>query len=132
MKRLLIASMLLFGGICSCAADTYVFRDTLRPNGHNRTMAAKAADGRSCGATRKSMFADPSAFQQCMQSRGWTLDHIVPDRPASYIDPDTGMSCHNAGGVAICDPPQGTVKYFDPEQGLNCQRTGIVSVCSNF
>jgi hypothetical protein len=46
-------------------------------------------------------------------------------------DPDTGMSCRNFGGVAVCDPPQGTVHYRNHE-GLNCTRTGIVSVCSSF
>jgi hypothetical protein len=42
------------------------------------------------------------------------------------------MSCQTIGGVAVCDPPQGTVKYYDPDQGLNCTRTGLVSICSNF
>ena len=49
-----------------------------------------------------------------------------------YIDPDTGMDCKNYGGVAVCDPPKGTVHYHDPDQGLNCTRTGIVAVCSSF
>jgi hypothetical protein len=51
---------------------------------------------------------------------------------SSYIDPDTGMVCQNFGGVAVCDPPQGTVRYHDPDTGLDYQRTGIVAVCSNF
>ena len=68
------------------------------------------------------------------------VDRYVPDpktrvaagkRSSTYIDPDTGMSCRNVGGAAICVPPHGTVRYFDPEQGLNCQRTGLVAICSN-
>jgi hypothetical protein len=132
MKRIIIASMLLLSSaVYASAADTWVFRDTLRPGGHERSMAAKRADGRKCGSSRQNTFSDSSNFAQCMQTRGWALDHVIPDQTSRYIDPDTGMSCRNVGGAAICDPPQGTVKYFDPEQGLNCTRTGIVSVCSN-
>ncbi len=82
-----------------------------------------------------------------MRGRGWVVDRYKADPPtsraaagraaaggnrSSYIDPDTGMVCQNIGGVAVCDPPQGTVRYHDPDTGLDCQRTGIVAVCSNF
>jgi hypothetical protein len=69
------------------------------------------------------------------------IDHVVPGakpqarKPAAseqtYIDPDTGMSCHDVGGGAICVPPQGTVRYYDSRHHLNCQRTGAVAVCTN-
>jgi len=48
-----------------------------------------------------------------------------------YIDPDTGMVCHNAGIAAICVPPNGTVRYTN-DDGLNCTRTGLMSLCTNF
>jgi hypothetical protein len=123
------------------AADTYHFKDVLRPHGHERGLSAKFADGRSCGASGSHFSGDVEAFERCMRAHGWAVDRYTPDPKArvserrsssTYIDPDTGMSCHNAGGVAICEPPRGTVRYFDPEQGLNCVRTGIVAVCSNF
>jgi hypothetical protein len=74
-----------------------------------------------------------------MRAHGWVVDRYSPDpkprvsagKSPTYIDPDTGMSCRNFGGVAVCGPPQGTVHYRD-EEGLNCTRTGIVSVCSSF
>ncbi len=80
-----------------------------------------------------------TAFEQCMRPHGWVVDHCTPDPKPSvgatqtsstYIDPDTGMSCQDFGGIAVCDPPQGTVHYQN-RKGLNCTRTGIVSVCSN-
>jgi hypothetical protein len=133
MRVLIVASLLvLAGAVQASASDTYVFRDALQPGGHPRSMAAKRADGRKCGSTRQNTFSDVTAFEQCMQTRGWALDHVVPDQSARYIDPDSGMSCQNIGGAAICDPPQGTVKYYDPDQGFNCTRTGLVAVCSNF
>jgi hypothetical protein len=133
MKRTILSTVLILGGMLNAArGDTWVFRDTLRPNGHDRSMAAKRIDGRKCGSTRQNVFSDGDAFVRCMQTYGWALDHIVSDQSARYIDPDSGMSCQNIGGVAVCDPPQGTVKYYDPDQGLNCTRTGLVSICSNF
>jgi hypothetical protein len=84
-------------------ADASHFKNAVRANGHQRGIAAKSS--RSARAR---------------------------SNPPSYIDPDTGMSCQNFGGVAVCGPPQGTVKYYDPEQGLNCERTGLVAICSNF
>jgi hypothetical protein len=75
-----------------------------------------------------------------MRAHGWMVDRYTPDprqrvsaggNSSTYIDPHTGMSCRNFGGVAVCDPPQGTVHYQN-EEGLNCTRTGIVSICSNF
>lgn len=128
-------------------ADTYYFRDVLRPNGHERSMAAKFADGRACGATAGHTFSNVPAFETCMRARGWVFDHYKADPPtsrvaagraapgggrSSYIDPDTGMVCQNFGGIAVCDPPQGTVRYYNPEQGLNCQRTGLMAICSNW
>jgi hypothetical protein len=123
------------------ADDTYHFKDVLRPHGYERSLTAKLADGRLCGATGSHFSGDVQAFKKCMRAHGWIVDRYTPDHKvhvgdhknhSSYIDPDTGMSCRNVGGVGICEPPRGTVRYFDPEQGLNCQRTGIVSICSNF
>jgi hypothetical protein len=89
MKRAIIGTVLgtmaIMGGLPNAAsADTWVFRDTLRPGGHDRTMAAKLADGRSCGASHNS-FKDRSPFVPCMLARGWALDHIVPDPPSAHV-----------------------------------------------
>jgi hypothetical protein len=136
-----IALFTVLSVIAAHADDTYHFKDVLRPHGHERTLTAKLADGRACGASGSYFSGDLQAFEKCMRAHGWVADRYTPDRkahvgghknPSTYIDPDTGLSCRNFGGVAICEPPRGTVRYFDPEQGLYCQRTGIVSVCSNF
>ncbi len=124
------------------ANDTAIFRDALKPNGHERTKSEKFADGQRCGASgpAHTIRATMPVFESCMRAKGWVLDHYTQDPktrvgPAksvsTYIDPDTGMSCQNYGGVAVCGPPQGTVHYRD-EEGLNCTRTGIVSVCTSF
>jgi hypothetical protein len=131
MKRLVFGTALILAAMLTAAsADTDVFRDTLRPGGHDRSMAAKIADGRKCGLSRQNTFTNSAAFLPCMEARGWVLDHVVQDKSARFIDPETGLSCYNQGGASICEPPQGTVKYTD-KHGLSCTRTGAVSVCSN-
>jgi hypothetical protein len=94
MIRKLLATTLILGGMLTAAhADTWVFRDTLRPNGHERSMAAKRADGAKCGAERGGRsFSDAAAtnMQQCMSARGWTLAHIIPDRPARHARSSNG------------------------------------------
>jgi hypothetical protein len=126
--------------VSAAHADTYHFKDVRKPHGHARSLSAKFADGRSCGASGTRFSGNVNAFEQCMRNHGWVVDRYTPDpkprvsaggNASTYIDPDTGMSCRNFGGVAVCDPPQGTVHYRNDE-GLNCTRTGIVSVCSNF
>src|SRR6476469_5007090 len=88
MRTLIVAPLLvLAGAVQASASDTYIFRDTLQPRGHYRSMAAKRADGRKCGSTSQNTFSHAAAFEQCMKARGWVLDHIVPDQSGRCIDP---------------------------------------------
>jgi hypothetical protein len=83
MTRKLLGAILILGGMLTAAhADTWVMRDTLRPNGHERSKAAKYADSKKCGAPGNGRsFNDNNApnMQQCMLARGWVLDHVIPD-----------------------------------------------------
>ena len=101
MKRpimnMALATTLILGGLLNAAhADTWVFRDTLRPNGHERGMAAKRADGRRCGALpggRSFNDADAPHMRECMFTHGWALDHVIPDprsaRARARVSDDT-------------------------------------------
>jgi hypothetical protein len=64
------------------ADDIAYFRDTLRPNGHERSAAARRADGRGCGAGPDLTIGFMPAFQTCMSGKGWVLDHYGPDPSA--------------------------------------------------
>jgi hypothetical protein len=81
--RKLLGTMLILGGMLTAVhADTWVMKDTLRPNGRERSMAAKRADARKCGAAHGGQsFNDDAApnMQQCMLAHGWVLDHVIPD-----------------------------------------------------
>jgi hypothetical protein len=101
----------------------------IRPHGHKRSAAIGNANIEFCyrknGLTRYQV--DTQAFKDCMMTRGyrWVSTTAVPDTPGakpaddSFIDPDTGMSCRDVGGGALCVPPQGIVHYQNPH-GLNC------------
>jgi hypothetical protein len=85
MKRTIMGALLILGGMLNAAhADAWVFRDALRPHGHDRGMAAKRADGRKCGASHN-MFTASATFEQCILARGWAFDHAIPDRPTTHM-----------------------------------------------
>jgi hypothetical protein len=142
MKRSLIVCVLLLCTLNQAyASHSQVnFRDMIRPHGHKRSAAIGNANIEFCyrktGLTRYEV--DTQAFKDCMMTRGyrWVSTTTASDPPEakpaddSFIDPDTGMSCRDVGGGALCVPPQGTVHYQN-RHGLNCTRTGIASVCSN-
>ena len=147
MRWLMTATVMLTAlSLSEAQADTYHFKDVLRPHGHERSTVTKYADGRFCDASAGHFFSNVTAFESCMRSRDWVVDGYTPDATqtrvaarrravagsSKYIDPDTGMSCQNYGGIAVCDPPRGTVRYYDSKHGLNCTRTGLVAICSNF
>jgi hypothetical protein len=65
------------------AAATNIYRDTMNPNGHARSMTAKRADMRACGAINGGVrHEDFPRFDACMGAHGWVIDHVVPDPPA--------------------------------------------------
>jgi hypothetical protein len=142
VTRLSAAGVVTLGVLLPSAsqADSYHFKDELRPHGQARTLSAKLADAKSCGASGTHISGNVAAFRRCMRAHGWVVDRYTPDpKPpvgatedsTTYIDPETGLSCRNYGGIAVCDTHPGTVHYRN-EEGLNCTRTGIVNVCSSF
>jgi hypothetical protein len=125
MRRLLlVTTALLFCGTIGGQADAttlphrdITFHDTLRPNGHQRSLAVANATANSCYAsTGTSREHNPTqAFKDCMKARGflWMSTKEVGGAPTKqvasrlpkghFIDPDTGGVCHNTGWATICD-----------------------------
>ena len=65
------------------SAETDVYKDVRMRNGHARSMAAKRADMRACGAVNaKVSDKDFPKADACMQAHGWVIDHVVPDKGA--------------------------------------------------
>jgi hypothetical protein len=130
MKRIMIAMAFALGAAVSAHADTstYYWQGKGGRADEQLQAAARLCDQRY-GVVENGAITSAN-YKRCMLKQGWKYGNTA--RVRTYISPDTGMSCHTEGGIAVCDPPQGTVKYFDPDQGLWCTRTGLVSVCSNF
>ena len=130
MKRIMIAMAFALGAAVSAHADTstYYWQGKGGWTGEQLQAAARLCDQRY-GVVENGAITLAN-YKRCMLKQGWKYGNTA--RVRTHISPDTGMSCHTEGGIAVCDPPQGTVKYFDPDQGLWCTRTGLVSVCSNF
>ena len=129
MKRIILAGALALSAIAGARADTstYLWLGKGQRDDARLQAAAQVCDQQYGVVENGAITSAP--YKRCMLRLGWQYQGTV--REKTYIDPTSGMSCQNQGGVAICDPPHGTVKYFDPDQGLWCTRTGIVSVCSN-
>jgi hypothetical protein len=101
MRRAVIAVMLLVVATVCAQADTYIFKDVLKPHGQPRDMAAKLADGRACGSSGESFSARSTAkFTKCMRAHGWAIDHIVRDP-------------HDRAQDDARDPVNSTVVHFD-------------------
>ena len=130
MKRIMIAMAFALGAAVSAHADTstYYWQGKGGRADEQLQAAARLCDQRH-GVVENGAITSAN-YKRSMLKQGCKYGSTA--RVRTYISPDTGMSCHTEGGIAVCDPPQGTVKYFDPDQGLWCTRTGLVSVCSNF
>lgn len=89
-------------------ADTAVFRDVLKPNGHARSQAAKLADGKSCGASADGgVRIIMPVFEKCMRGKGWVLDHYrAASRPrrgtnVAFTDTRGDGNAHPRGNAAL-------------------------------
>jgi hypothetical protein len=102
MKRTALALLLIAGTVAAAQADTFVFRDVLKPGGKARSMAAKQADGRKCGATNGFFpTRDTAQFTACMSALGWTIAKIKRSPPSEENK---------------ADPADTTVVHFDDQR----------------
>jgi hypothetical protein len=129
MKRTILAIALALNSAVGAHADTstYVWQGKGPWTDAQLQSAAQVCD-QQYGVVENGAITSAN-YKRCMLKQGWKYGGTA--RVKTFIDPDSGMSCQDEGGGAVCVPPQGTVHYFDPDQGLPCTRTGAVSVCSN-
>jgi hypothetical protein len=102
MKRI---ALLILSVAFNASAETAFFKDVRKPGGHERTAAARRADGRICGSAN-GRIATPKFpdFQKCMARRGWALDRLASDpaerAQARAADERARPWCYGAA----CDP----------------------------
>jgi hypothetical protein len=120
MKMIVAITLSMFAVSSAAFAAPHrdiTFHDTLRPNGHQRSLAVANATANSCYAkTGTSRLHNPTqSFKNCMKAQGfaWMSTKDVGGTPTkrvasipvkgSFIDPDTGLHCYNTGWASICD-----------------------------
>jgi hypothetical protein len=105
LRRTILATAILTALSLQAAAadDIAYFKDVLNPGGHARTMAAKVADARACGASGRRITVLMPAFENCMSGRGWALDHYGPD-PAEARPRNTAVNFTDVKGDARHQP----------------------------
>jgi hypothetical protein len=124
MKRIIMAALLLASSALGAPADssTYVFKDALKPSGHERGADVRHADGRACGVSVDlDMPADVPAFKKCMLARGWRISRILTERSPAATGPlvcsakvlqvqdtDVGLNDGALAGLTLrVTPPRG-------------------------
>lgn len=103
MKHLALAAVLLFGGALGAQADTDHWTSTLKYPPADPDFAAKI-DAQYCtqmvGPDLNGR-PTPLVFKRCMASRGWRFQYTTRERTPrekTWIDPDTGLTCHDILG----------------------------------
>jgi hypothetical protein len=100
MKRMVLATALFLAGAFGAQADNNVWTDTTR---HARGDDAVGADAAFCeqrvGPDLNGVPTSPQ-FKRCMQRRGWRF--VQTKREHTWVDPDTGLTCHNEGIASVC------------------------------
>jgi hypothetical protein len=94
MERVFLITVLLLGGALSAHADTSVYTSKYPRSDADLQAAAQYCDLRF-GQVKNGELT-PSQYKTCMLSRGWRYQHTT--REKTWIDPDTGDTCHDILG----------------------------------
>jgi hypothetical protein len=103
MKRLILAMVLLGGGVLGAQADKDIWVSALKQPRDDPNAAAQIdADycTRMVGPDLNGK-PTPAGFKRCMASRGWRYGHTIQQRATpehTWIDPETGLTCRDILG----------------------------------
>jgi hypothetical protein len=103
MKLIALIGALLLSGTLAAHADHDVYTNIMKqPRSDDVLHADTDACKEQYGAPLNGV-PTPAVFKRCMLGRGWRFDHTV--RVPTWIDPDTGLSCHEfkIGGITGSD-----------------------------
>src|SRR5262249_12325123 len=112
MKRILIASLILFGAAVGAHANNYVWDDIRKPPRSNAAMdGAVQRDAATCDQQVGEPSGYPSAkYRACMASRGWKFSKYTRTTPRRDSDttvwdrdsPDPNVGWHWRNGMRVC------------------------------
>jgi hypothetical protein len=96
MKRIALVAALLLAGAAAAHADVAHYTNMLKqPRGDD----ALHADGEYCDQrVGRDINGVPTSatYKRCMRGRGWRYDYTRVEK--TWIDPDTGLTCHDILG----------------------------------
>jgi hypothetical protein len=96
MKRLVLVTMLLLGGGLAAHADTSTYTSKIPRSDADLRAAGDYCD-QMLGPVHNGEIT-PLKYKRCMLSRGWRYQSTA--REQTWIDPDTGDTCHDILGGA--------------------------------
>jgi hypothetical protein len=100
MKRLITAAALLLGTALAAHADTSVYTSR-QGKSDAELQAAGAACDQQLGPVMNGAVTSPQ-YKRCMAGYGWRYQRTLRGRsnpdPHTWIDPDTGDTCHDILG----------------------------------
>ena len=96
MKRPVLVMVLLLGGAFAAQADTAVYTSN-PPRGDADLQAAGQYCDQRLGSVTNGTVTSPQ-YIKCMLRRGWHYQRTT--REHTWIDPDTGDTCHDILGGA--------------------------------
>ena len=95
MKRLLLIAALLLGTGLGAQADTVTYHNILKQPRNDDQLHQ---DGYSCDAQvgpDRNGVPTSATYKQCMLGHGWRYQSVKREpTPQTWIDPDTGLTCH--------------------------------------
>jgi hypothetical protein len=102
MKRTILAAAIFLAGALGAHADadgwTPVTKQA-RSGGDAAMVAASDACEQQVGRNLNGVPTSPQ-FKRCMARHGWR--YAYTRREPTWIDPDTGLTCHNTGIATVC------------------------------
>jgi hypothetical protein len=92
MKRLALVTLMLIGGVAAAQADMSHYTNLLKqPRGDYELHADNAYCDDRIGPDLNGV-PTSAAYKRCMRTRGWRFDYTHVRK--TWIDPDTGDTCH--------------------------------------
>jgi hypothetical protein len=99
MKRMVLIAALFLGTGLSAQADTVTYHNVLKTPRNDDQLHQ---DGYYCDAQvgpDKNGAPTSAAYNQSKLSRGWRYQFVKREpAPQTWIDPDTGLTCHDILG----------------------------------
>ena len=99
MKKLIVVASLLLVTAAHADTSTYYWIGKGEWSDAQLQAAAQVCDQRFGSVMNGEI--TPANYKRCMLQQGWRYQGTKRER--YWIDPDTGLTCHNTGWATVCE-----------------------------